>query len=158
MNKIPQKMLRCSGHAWLLLLAGIAASVTCGCGRSGPAFWPISGKVTFQGKPVVVGQIRFCNPKVGIDVIESLDARGQYTVITGDRKGLPEGQYQVAVMPKLDFSKVKCDASGRPIPSTMPSALERNPPNIPAKYQDPATSGLTMTVKPESSVCDVDMR
>lgn len=141
-------------------LLGCAAilAVLWGCGRSGPAYWPISGKVTFQGKPVAVGQIRFCNPKQGIDVIESLRADGQYTIITGKRQGLPEGQYQVAIVPKLDFSRMKRAPDGLPIPSTMPSAAERNPPNIPQKYHDPAASGLTVTVKSEPNTFDVDMQ
>jgi hypothetical protein len=138
--------------------AAVLLALLAGCRPSGPAYWPVSGKISFQGKPVTVGQVRFCNPAVGIDVIEPLDAQGQYTILTGNRKGIPEGQYQVAVMPKLDFSKVKCDPTGRPIPSTMPSAAERNPPNIPQKYQDPATSGVTVTVKPESNTFDVDMQ
>jgi hypothetical protein len=141
----------------LLCLAAIALTLL-GCGRSGPAYWPVGGKVTFQGKPIGIASIRFCNPKAAFDVVESLDAKGQYTVVTGDRKGMPEGQYEVAVMPKLDFSNVKCDKDGFPLLSTMPSALERNPPNIPAKYHDPATSGLVVTVKPESNTFDVDMQ
>jgi predicted small lipoprotein YifL len=141
----------------LLCSAAILAALW-GCGRSGPAYWPISGKVTFQGKPVALGQIRFSNPKQGIDVVESLRTDGQYTIITGKRQGLPEGQYQVAIVPKLDFSKMKRDSNGLPIPSTMPSAAERHPPNIPQKYHDPATSGLTLTVKPEPNTLDVDMQ
>lgn len=143
--------------ARLLCLAALALTLL-GCGRSGPAYWPISGKVTFQGKPVGSASIRFCNSKAGIDVVELLDANGQYTVVTGDRKGIPEGQYEVAVMPKLDFSNAKCDENGLPVRSTMPSALERNPPNIPTKYHDPATSGLTLTVKAEPNTFDVDMQ
>jgi hypothetical protein len=134
------------------------ATVSVGCRPSGPTYWPIDGKVTFQGRPVTIGQIRFCNSGEGIDVIESLNAEGQYTVVTGSRKGLPEGQYQVAVIPKLDFSRVKNDKHGFPIPSTMPSEGERNPPNIPRKYHDPSTSGLTATVKPEPNTVDVDMQ
>lgn len=143
--------------ARLLCFAAIALTML-GCGRSCPAYWPISGKVTFQGKPVDKASIRFCNSKVGIDVVESLGVEGQYGVVTGDQKGLPEGHYQVAIVPKLDFSRAQCEPNGRPIPSTMPSALERNPPNIPTKYHDPATSGLTITVKPESNTFDVDMQ
>jgi hypothetical protein len=156
-NNLSKKTLpsvQVTEFVWSVLMAAMLS----GCGPSGPAYWPVSGKVTFQGKPVTVGQIRFCNPAAGIDVIESLDAQGQYAILTGERKGLPEGPYQVAVMPKLDFSRVKCDPTGRPIPSTMPSASERNPPNIPQKYQDPATSGLTLTVKPTPNTFDVDMQ
>lgn len=107
---------------------------------------------------MAVGQIRVCNAKAGIDIVESLNAAGQYTIITGHKQGLPEGQYQIAIMPKLDFSRMQCEPSGRPIPSTMPSQAERNPPNIPQKYHDPATSGLTLTVKPDSNTFDVDMQ
>jgi hypothetical protein len=141
----------------LLCSAAVLASFW-GCGQSGPAYWPISGKVTFQGKPVSVGQIRFCNPKAGIDVVESLDSGGKYAIIMGNRRGLPEGEYQVAIIPKLDFSRMKSDEHLRPIPSTMPSEAERNPPNIPKKYHDPITSGLTVTVKPEPNTFDVDMQ
>ena len=49
------------------------------------------GKVTFQGKPVAIGQIRFCNPKAGIDVVESLKTDGHYVIITGSQRGLAEG-------------------------------------------------------------------
>jgi hypothetical protein len=157
MDKASSNMPSRHTIARILFLAAIVWTPL-GCGQSGPAYWPISGKVTFQGKPVGNGQIRFCNSKAGIDVVESLDAEGRYTVVTGKRKGVPGGQYQVAVMPKLDFSNVKCNKDGRPLPSTMPSVSERNPPNIPAKYHDPATSGLTMTVKPESNTFDVDMQ
>lgn len=133
-------------------------ALSAGCGSSGPAYWPICGKVTFQGKPVTNGEMRFCNSKAGIDVVESLNTEGQYTVVTAVQKGLPEGQYQVAVMPKLDFSRVKSDQNGFPIPSTMPSEAERNPPNIPPKYRDPMTSGLKIAVKPETNTFDVDMQ
>lgn len=129
-----------------------------GCRPSGPAYWPISGKVTFQGTPVAIGQIHICNAKAGIDIIESLDANGQYTIVTGRKQGLPEGEYQVAIIPKLDFSRMKCEPNGRPIPSTMPSEAERNPPNIPRKYRDPATSGLTLTVKSGANLFDIDMQ
>jgi hypothetical protein len=140
------------------LVGVVVAVMLSGCGPSGPAYWPISGKVTFQGKPVAIGEIRFCNSKIGIDVVESLKGDGQYVVVTGKRNGLPEGEYQVAIMPKLDFSKVKCEKDGRPIASTMPTPLERNPPNIPRNYRSPATSNLTVTVKPTSNTFDVDMQ
>jgi hypothetical protein len=136
----------------------MAAIILSGCGPSGPSYWPIRGRVTFQGEPIAAGQIRFCDPKSGVDVVQPFETDGRYVIITGKRKGLPEGRYQVAIIPKLDFSKVKCDKNGLPVPSTMPSAAERHPANIPQKYHDPATSGLTVIVKPESNTFDVDMQ
>jgi hypothetical protein len=133
-------------------------SLLIGCGSSGPAYWPVSGKVTFRGKPVTVAKIRFCSTAAGLDVVMPLEADGQYNIVTGDHQGLREGQYQLAITPKLDFSKAKRDENGVFIPSTMPSETERFPPNIPRKYHDPVTSGLTLTVKPESNTFDVDMQ
>lgn len=129
-------------------------SLFCGCGPSGPEYWPVSGKVTFQGKPVSAASIRFSNPKGGVDMYVDLDAESKYVVI-GEKKGLPEGTYQVAIIPKLNYDNVKTGPDGQVIPSTMPS---QNRPDIPTKYQEPATSGLTMTVKPESNAFDVDMQ
>jgi hypothetical protein len=142
--------------ARLVCFATVISAVF-GCSHPGPAYYPISGKVTFQGKPVAVGSIQISNPKAGIDVVTPLNPDGQYTIITANRKGLPDGDYQVAIMPNPDFSKVQMGKNGRPIPSTMPSFEELNPPNIPSKYHDPMTSGLTLTVKPEANVLDIDM-
>ena len=156
MNDLSRKLSILTASSRCACVAAFLA-LAAGCGPSGPNYWPISGKVTFHGKPVTNGQIRFCNFKTGIDVVESLNPEGQFKIVTGVRNGLPEEEYQVAVMPKLDFSRVKSDKNGFPIPSTMPSEAERNPPNIPRKYRDPMTSGLKMTVKPESNTFNVDM-
>lgn len=128
-----------------------------GCGRSGPVHWPVNGKVTFQGKPVAVGSVRFSNPQMGVDIVAELDADGKYAIITGKNIGLPEGTYHVAVMPKIDVSNLKITKSGLVVPSSMPSAQEMSR-NIPKQYHEPATSGLTMTVKPEANAFDIDMK
>ena len=126
----------------------------CGCGPPGVKHWPVSGKVMFRGKPVAAASVRFSNPDTGIDVVAELGADGEY-VITGEKAGLPEGTYQIAVVPKVSFDNVKSTPSGLVVPSSMPSM---NRPDIPRQYQKPATSGLTMTVKPESNTYDVDMQ
>ena len=97
--------------------------------------------------------IRFSNPQAGVDVIAELDAEGKY-VIVGEKMGLPEGTYQVAVTPILNFDNIKTTPGGLVVPSSMPS---RNRPDIPKKYQELATSGLTLVVKPEQNIFDVDM-
>ena len=61
-------------------------------------------------------------------------------------------------MPNVKFGNVKRTEGGLALPSSMPSAREINPPNIPERYHDPATSGLTVTVKPESNTFDLDMQ
>ena len=130
------------------------AFLICGCGPSGVKHWPVSGKVTFRGKPVTAASVRFSNPETGTDVVAELGPGGEY-VVTGEKAGLPEGTYRVAVIPKVSFDNVKSTPGGLVVPSSMPST---NPPDIPVRYHKPATSGLTMTVKPESNTYEVDMR
>lgn len=132
---------------WRVCLA-VAVIAISGCGQSGPKLRPVSGKVTFQGKPVVEGSIRFSNPRAGVDIVAKLGADGTYAVAMARGAGLPEETYQIAIVPNRKSAPT----------GTFVASPEPNPSDIPPKYRDPATSGLTMTVKPESNVFDVDMQ
>ena len=145
--------LSCCRSFWLISFATMV-SMLCGCGPSGPAYWPVSGQVTFHGQPVKEATIRFSNPNAGVDVTAELDADSNY-VIVGEKKGLPEGTYQVAITPILNYDNIKQTPSGMVIPSSMPSPKRAD---IPFQYQDVAASGLTMTVKPEANTFNVDMK
>ena len=118
-----------------------------GCGRSGPQQWPTTGRVTLQGQPVE-GSIRFSNPKTGVDLVVRLDKDGKYAVVTSAGTGLPEGDYRVAVVPPKRHAPVGT--------FTMPPETKKS--NIPPKYREPSTSGLTCSVKAETNVLDVDMQ
>ena len=48
-----------TGARWTPVLAFALAVVLAGCGESGPTRQRVSGKVTFDGKPVPAGQIVF---------------------------------------------------------------------------------------------------
>jgi hypothetical protein len=135
------------GRITAIALLGIAFS---GCHGSGEALQPVFGKVTFQGKPVAAGVVRFSNPQIGIDMTAALRPDGTYEVVRAHGPGLPEGTYQVAIMPP-------------PIGRSKGSAVEDLPappkrPDIPEKYRQPSTSGLTLTVQPGKNCFDVDMR
>ena len=58
MHDVPWEPLRRRRITWLVCFAAMALMLW-GCGRSGPKYWPVSGKVTFRGKPVAVGLVRF---------------------------------------------------------------------------------------------------
>jgi hypothetical protein len=140
-------------RAAVWLAAAMMALTGClsGCGPSGKKVWPVSGKVTYQGKPVAAGTIRF--QKLDVDMTAGLRPDGGYEVIMAEGRGLPEGDYQVAVIP---LSAIP----GSPIPmgpikAPLPKPVCRD---IPQKYRDPSTSGLTLTVKPGNNPFDVDMR
>lgn len=118
-----------------------------GCGKEKPN--PVSGVVTFQGKPVAAGTIRFSNPTTAVDIVASLKSDGAYEVVMANGKGLPEGTYQVAILPPR---------AEMPLGPMRPMPKPQSHPNIPEKHRDPSTSGLTFTVKPGSNRFDVDMK
>ena len=136
---------------WRFIRAASMAAmmiVMVGCGRSGPASHPVYGKVTFQGKPVASGLIRFSNPGAGIDIMADLQAEGAYSVKTARGTGLPEGNYQVAIEPP------RIDA---PV-GTMVLPPQPKRPDIPQRYRRLSSSGLALTVQPGQNSYDVDMR
>jgi hypothetical protein len=126
----------------------VAACGILGCGAKGPKLAPVTGKVTFQGKPVESGMVRFSNPQAGIDIMALLQPGGTYSVRMAKGDGLPEGSYSVAVLPPRIVAPVGT--------MKMPPVPPR--PDIPPKYREPATSGLTLTVKPEANTLDINMQ
>jgi len=134
-----------------LIAAALAAFVfgLSGCGGAREKLWPVSGKVTFRGKPVAAGTIRFSNPQSGIDMTARLNSDGVYEVVMARGVGLPEGTYQVAIMPP----RVDIPVGSTAKPPKPPACLD-----IPERYRLLSTSGLTRTVKPHHNRFDVDMK
>lgn len=130
---------------WILSL-GMVFFV--GCHPSGPRCNPVTGKVTFRGQPVTDGRIRFNNQQAAVDVTAILTPDGSYEMVMAEGKGLPEGTYAVAVLPPMAKAPL----------GPMVSAKPQSYPNIPTKYRDPSTSGLTYVVQPGNNTFDVDMR
>ena len=121
---------------------------TVGLRRPAQKLCPVAGKVTFQGKPVTAGMIRFSNTQAPVDMLARLGPDGYYEVIRGHGPGLPEGTYQVAIVPPRPDRPLGPMAPSKPVEF----------PNIPEKYRQPSTSGLTLTVKPGRNNFDVDMQ
>ncbi len=131
-----------------LACAVLTAIAMSGCGATQPVPSPVTGRVTFEGKPVSDASIRFSDPQAGVDVLADIAADGRYTIITDRGDGLPEGSYRVAVIPRDKNAPLGSFTAG-------PETIRRD---IPLKYRQPATSGLTVTVGPSATVFDVDMR
>lgn len=122
-----------------------------GCHRSGESLQLVSGRVTFQGKPVAAGVVRFSSPQMGIDMTAEIRPDSTYEIVRAHGPGLPEGTYQVAIMP-LRVGRSKGSAV-----ENLPKRPNQHP-DIPKKYRDPSTSGLTLTVQPGKNSFDIDMR
>jgi hypothetical protein len=141
------------GTTLLAAIVMVLAPGLSGCGHSGKKVWPVSGKVTFQGKPVIAGTIRFSNPSGGVDMTAGLGPDGSYEIAMAEGRGLPEGDYQVAIIPLSAAPGAKMPF-GPALPPPKPICRD-----IPEKYRSPSTSRLVLAVKPgANNRFDVDMR
>jgi hypothetical protein len=109
----------------------------------------LTGKVTYQGKPVSVGAIYFHGP-AGEVAMGNLTDTG--TFVATD---IPVGEVRVSlrVQDPGVYSQQLQGAGGRGA-KTRPKD-EDKVTSVPAKYSDPATSGLAYTITPGLTALDV---
>lgn len=106
-----------------------------GCSGNTPAVptWPVEGRVLFDGKPPVGAQVVFhsaaSNGAASIHPMGQVDSEGKFTLTTfAANDGAPEGDYDVTVV----WWVAKNDRAAQN--------------RLPARYQQPARSGLRAKV------------
>jgi hypothetical protein len=115
-----------------LLLAG------CGSGIS-ERLYPVSGRVTFDGKALSAGSISFRpDAEKGNETLHhptsAIDRTGRYELFTAGRPGAPAGAYKVVVFANEDQDDAKAVHPG------MPKSI------IPTHYNDPSTTPISLKV------------
>jgi len=110
-----------------------------GCGSSGPEKHPVTGIVTYQGKPLPLGRVSFV-PETGRAADPAhLDESGRYQL------ELPAGKYSVAVI------AMPPRPGGRPDPTVEGGIDYTGVPEvrslIPKKYNRTTTSGIVVQVE-----------
>src|SRR5262249_18745169 len=98
-------------------------------------------KVLFQGQPVTEGEVNFYCGERGAGAVATIDSGGKFTFAAP----LRPGTYTAAVLP----------ATKDPVPGAPPPLNAA--PNIPRRYRDLTTSGLTFTVNPGSNDFTIEM-
>lgn len=119
----------------LASVLGLLLIVGCGGGGSetrNEKMGKASGVVTLNGKPIDSGTVSFSNPYNGFSASGDIQLAGKFAITL-----IPAGDYRVSIIPPMPKEAVE------------PSTLTVLPSGIPAKYQDPATSGLQASVPPE---------
>jgi hypothetical protein len=128
------------------LVACTLLAIVPACGKGGLDTVPVSGRVTYQGKPLASGTITFSpeNKDSGHAAWGDLDPEGRYllTTIKINDGALP-GQYRVAV---VSF-----------VPGTA-TAVSRGVRAIPERYSRHADSGLMATVGDAGAALDFDLK
>ena len=136
-------------------LAALAAAVLAlaGCGSGGTGV--VAGKVTVNGKPLKKGLITFSSEVGNRDPFSAAIKDGLYK--TGE---IPCGLAKVTVYPaQIDPSEVTEDlkGSGDRVPTAKVKPRERPHSEVPPKYGNTDTSGLTYTVKKGENEYSVDL-
>jgi hypothetical protein len=127
-----------------LVLAALAC--LCGCRGTSTALGEVSGKVTFEGKPVKEGRVTFQNPESGAAADARLNEDGTYTLSAA----LPAGEYKVTVTPLIERRQV--DGKGPVVGEEKPA------PDIPEKYRTVGSTELKATVKEGKNDFNFDMK
>jgi len=149
-----------SGSPWRLFAPPAVAFVllfVTGCGDSGPTLHSVTGKITFDGQPVVrqtttvvLKPIAPAPDQTGLEPVGKVDFEGNYTVFTGGRKGAPPGRYKVVVTAHDEHIDLKQPRPKRPIPNSL----------LPAKYASAQTTELTIEVveTPPPGAYDLELK
>jgi hypothetical protein len=141
------------GVALLFLLAA-----TAGCGPDYPETAPVTGRVTWQGEPVVSGDVMFY-PEEGRIARGAIQSDGSYTLTTFQSEdGALLGTHQVAI----DASRV--ENPGPQAKSMMDEYNVRLPDEepritwlVPEQYSRPQSSGLTAEVTEGENVINFEL-
>lgn len=137
----------------------VVGSLVVGC-DSGPPTAPVQGRVTYDGKPVPRGTIRFYPVGGGATAVGQIASDGAYTLarkVPGDDVLL--GEYKVVIE-----AKEIVDSPARPMTFedelTMAVGAPKNPPKslVPLKYASIQTSDLTATVEAGANQIDFDLK
>ena len=136
------------GRASLLVLSAALAITPMACSRSGPELASVTGKVTYQGKPVMKGTVSFVATEPSRrNATGLLDPNGMYKLQTeepGD--GAELGDYDVTIF-----------SHDEPILDYTPKEPVKPKPLVPTKYESPKTSGLKRTVKSGSNTMNFEL-
>jgi hypothetical protein len=138
MRYVPWVGLARARRALPLIMAIVASSIPQGCNKTGPEMARVTGRVTYDGKPVPKGTISFqAVTPGGRNATGMIEPDGSYTLQTeqpGD--GAQLGDYHVGISARDDVV----------LDYTPPTPI---PPKwlVPEKYENPKTSDLKATVK-----------
>lgn len=125
----------------MLLLVGMLL-VPVGCGTEKPKA-TVAGKVSYQGKPVTTGTIQFFAPALGSGADAKLGDAGTFRLANP----IEVGTYKVYVQPPTPEP---------PAPGAAPKKVATL--NIPAKFQDPGKTPVTVEVKQGANDISIDLK
>ncbi len=131
----------------VVAVATVFAAAVVGCGKGRPKTVPVTGTVTFDGKPVEGASVAFYPAEGGRPATGTTDAQGKFTLTTfesGD--GALPGSYNVTVM-KVSGGEATADEDSDTEETLMGDMGSEGESLLPPKYANVKSSGLTVEVK-----------
>ena len=136
-------------------LAGAIALTALGCAsRKSPPqpVYPVTGVVTYQGRPVAGADVTFFNAEQGRSAFGRTDDQGKYRLTTfSSNDGAVAGKHVVTVVkppPPVAAAPQPNVESTEYVPPGLGESTEPPPPksDFPEKYGKPESSGLVAMV------------
>jgi hypothetical protein len=149
--------------AAILTGLGLVWAVGCGDDTGLGRRYPVSGMVTYKGKPVEKGLISFRPTHPEGRAAGGAIADGSYSLETaGNNDGALTGTYQVTITARdVDVAKALAEAKAKnprvPWQLAEFQAQKKGKSLIPVRYSSPETSGLTREVKEQSNRFDFEL-
>jgi hypothetical protein len=128
---------------------GISLGLGCQAKSDHPETLPVSGKVSYHGKPLPRGTITFQSDG-GHSATGQIGEGGQYKLSTfGEEDGAVPGHHRVLVIAN--------DGDEHMMPGSSPG-YKKPTDLVPKKYGKLETSGLEETVSKEKQAYDIDIK
>lgn len=145
---------------WLTAVGFLLAS---GCGTDDGLGrrYPVSGNVTYQGKPLEKGQISFISKTPEARTATGDIENGYYRLTTlTDGDGAIPGKYGVTIIAKSpDYAQLlEKSKGGIPHQRDAMKVNQEAKRLIPAKYEQEKTSGLDQEVKAQSNTINFELK
>lgn len=159
--------MTCGFKQWigLGLISAVSLAVIAGCGPSTPSNRPktnvVTGKVAYKGAPVEGATVSFVpSDAKGKGAVGMTDASGQYKLTTfGSGDGAVAGSYRVSISKTV---AKKRDLTEEQEKEYMAKNIPLPPPEVkdelPVKFKQDASSGLTADVKDGGGTFDFDLK
>ncbi|NLF09631.1 MAG: hypothetical protein GX594_16870 [Pirellulaceae bacterium] len=142
-------------------LGGLAVSgllICGGCGQNRPDTALVSGKLTFQGKPVATGRIVFHPVDGRRPAMAAINEDGTYQLTTFDTKdGAMLGEHVVTIKSTRTIGGTPLDEFAEAPPGAAPAEPPKLEWLVPEKYSRKDTTPLKATVKDGKNAIDFNL-
>lgn len=143
-----------------LVTSALVGLLLVGCGPTGPALNPVTGKVTIKGAPASGLQVSFMPVDSKKMAASGKVEGGSYTLYSNAGAGAMAGKYKVVI------AQAAAGSGGAPTPEQMAAQYSGNrqggapaqdKPSFPAEYSAADTTPLEVEVKAGANTIDIPL-